>query len=185
MNKRNTGFNVVPFLIVLAFLLGGIFASNAQSRNINLGLDHISIGYGPMSFPSLVAGGNPTQGGAAYLAIGGRNGGGMLFIGGDSQILGGERFGSGMVGLAGFRDFPIIERNLEFGIFAGVAGFQTYEAVDITPEGLATIDPFVRPQLRETNIQPYGGVRMVVFNTIEVQYAPVSNMITFGFKLYK
>ena len=183
MNKRNTGFNVVPFLIVLAFLLGGIFASNAQSRNINLGLDHVSIGYGPMSFPA-IGESAPTQGGAAYLGIGGRNGGAMLFIGGDSRIsYGGENYGSGMVGLTGFRDFEIKDSGIKIGAFIGVAGFQTYQRVDITGDlPIRPASPLPQSELKTTNVQPYGGLRLVV-KRFEVQYAPVSNMITFGIKL--
>ena len=186
MNKRNTGFNTVPFLILLAFLLGGIFASNAQSRNINLGLDHVSIGYGPMSFPA-IGDGNPTQGGAAYLAIGGRNGGGMLFIGGDSQIsYGGGNYGSGMVGLTGFRDLPLSfngkDTGIKIGGFVGIVGFQTYRKADLTQGQFRAPDPFPRPELEKTNIQPYGGLRLVI-KRLEVQYAPVSNMVTFGIKL--
>ena len=169
-------------LLLLGLLMLGITAS-AQSRNINLGLDHVSIGYGPMSFPS-VGEANPTQGGAAYLAIGGQNGGGMLFIGGDSQIsYGGENYGSGMVGLTGFRDFEIKDSGIKIGAFIGVVGFQTYRKADLTGDlPIRDPNPLPQPELESTNIQPYGGLRLVV-KRVEVQYAPISNMITFGIKL--
>ena len=178
-------------LLLLGLLMLGITAS-AQSRNINLGLDHVSIGYGPMSFPSVgitapdgtqVQAPDATQGGVAYLAIGGRNGGGMLFIGGDSQVsYGGENYGSGMVGLTGFRDFEIKDSGIKIGGFIGIVGIQTYRKVDLTQGQFRAPDPFPRPELEKTNIQPYGGLRLVV-KKFEVQYAPVSNMITFGIKL--
>ena len=168
-------------LLLLGLLMLGITAS-AQSRNINLGLDHVSIGYGPMSFPA-IGEANQTQCGAAYLAIGGRNGGGMLFIGGDSQIsYGGGNYGSGMVGLTGFRDFEIKESGIKIGAFIGVVGIQTYRKADFTQGQFIDPNPLPQPELEKTNIQPYGGLRLVV-KRFEVQYAPVSNMITFGIKL--
>ena len=157
-------------LLLLVMLYTGV----AQAQ-----LDHVSLGYGGMTFPS------GTQGGTAYLGIGGEEGGAMLFIGGDSRIMfGGEEYGSGMVGLAGFRDLKINEW-LEVGAFAGITAFETHQAVNITPANTAPADPFFRSKLKETNIQPYGGVRLVVQGWIEIQYAPISNMLTFGVKLYK
>ena len=157
-------------------------------------ISHVSIGYGPMDFPSIelkapngdvTQAADATRGGTAYLSIGGENGGGTIFIGGDSKIrYGGEEYGSGMVGLAGFRDFKIFKRqdDIKFGIFAGVVGFQTYQKADLTGGKFKDPNPFPQPELKKTNIQPYGGVRLVI-KRVEVQYAPVSNMLTVGVKL--
>ena len=145
-----------------------------------------------MTFPSVgitvdgdvIQAEDSTRGGAAYLAVGGENGGGMLFIGGDSQIsYGGENYGSGMVGLTGFRDFEIKNSGIKIGGFIGVVGFQTYQKADLVGDlPIRDPNPFPQPELKKTNIQPYGGIRLVV-KFVEIQYAPISNMITFGFKL--
>ena len=178
--ERNRIKNKIMRKLFLAIVVIAFAVNNCQAQ-----IEHVSIGYGPLTFPVLPGETNPTQGGAAYLSIGGENGGGSLFIGGDSRITyGDEQYGSGMVALAGFRDFQIIRsaEKIKFGIFVGIAGFQTYQKTDLTQGQFQAPDPFPRPELEKTNIQPYGGVRLVV-HFVEIQYAPVSNMITFGFKL--
>ena len=166
-------------LLLLALLYTGF----AQAQ-----IEQVSIGYGKMNFPSIEINGiseaDPSKGGTAYLSIGTEKYGGMLFIGGDSRIsYGGEDYGSGMVGLAGFREFKINEW-LDAGPFIGVVGFQTYKKADLTNGQFRDPNPFPQPELKKTNIQPYGGVRLVVQGWIEIQYAPVSKMLTFGVKLY-
>ena len=148
-------------------------------------IEHVSIGYGAMQFPS-VGEQNPTAGGAAYLAIGGREYGGQLWIGGDSQIsYGGNQYGSGMVGLTGYRDFHFGKNDdFRLGGFVGILGFQTYEKVD-TFEDLPyqNPNPFPMQELKETNIQPFGGIR-AGWRFVELQYAPVGNTLTIGIKLF-
>ena len=158
-------------LLLLAMLYTGV----AQAQ-----LDHVSLGYGTMNFP-MIGERSETPGGVAYLSIGKENIGGTLFIGGDSRITyGGERWGSGMVGLAGFRELEIKNSGIKIGAVLGIVGFQTYRQA----RGLALNDNRRIPQLKATNIQPYGALRLVI-GFVEVQYAPVSDMLTVGIKLYK
>ena len=158
-------------LLLLAMLYTGV----AQAQ-----IEHISIGFGEMDFPSIQLA-DSSKGQVAYLAVGDEVSGGMLFLGGDSRITyGGEQYGSGMIGLAGFRDLEIYPW-LKVGVFAGIVGFQTYKR-DNDAINRRVFSGTPLPRLKNTNIQPYGGVRLSV-SFVEFQWAPASNMMTIGFVL--
>ena len=163
------------YLVILTVLI-----TSALSAQI----EHVSIGYGPMTFPTLPGEVNPSAGGAAYLAIGGENTGGQIWIAGDSRITYGDKdYGSGAIGLTAYHDINITD-DLTIGGFVGGIGFQTYEKRTNYFEevGLKSPSPFPQPELKKTNFQPFGGLRLG-FKFIEVQYAPAGNVITGGVKL--
>lgn len=161
-------------------------------KRIETSIDHVSIGYGPMTFPAAVTAGDATSGGAAYLSIGGpftfsripTTIGGTLFIGGDSRIqYGGEAYGSGMAGLAVFQDAKI-GRDFRLGIFVGGLVFQTYEKVDDIINRSIREQSGLRPlpELADSNLQAFGGIK-IGWKFIEAQYTPAGQTLTFGFKL--
>lgn len=146
-------------------------------------IEHVSIGYGPMTFPVLPGNTDTTNGGVAYLSVGGEKAGGTIFIGGDSRITyGDETYGSGAVGLAAYNTWDFGVEDFYFGVFVGGMVIETWEKTDLTQGQFIDPNPFPTLKINKTNFQPYGGIKMG-YKFIELQYAPVSNTVTFGFKL--